>query len=367
MLLGMRPRRFLLVVLMLVVPVLPLWGQLADAGPETKTKCEQYLKPPLPKEADLVPTPNKWPSCASYKLYSGIGTNVDYTAARKCAWSERLATKAGLEPRYTIGRVFGGAAMLTRIYANGEGVDRNLPLALRFTCEAEGAPAEIGIRVESLETLRDDPTKKSDRFDFCDATTSGFMMGFCAAYGSELEEQKRKQQLAEIAQNWTVPQQITFRLLVHAEEAYAKAHAAGEVDLSGSARAMYEIEEEDGVRDNFLEALKTYEKGALPKPSGSAVESDKTLNREYKKAIANAEAHKDDYGAIQPEGIRSTERAWLKYRDAWVAFAKARYPSVNESAWLKLLNDDRVLVLTGKCCGADPNDENAAQSPRPLP
>jgi hypothetical protein len=256
--------------------------------------------------------------------------------------------------------------MLTRIYANGEGVDRNLPLALRFTCEAEGAPVEIGIRVESLETLRDDPAKPSDKFDFCDATTSGFMMGFCAAYGSEVEGQKRKQQLAELSQNWTVPQLIAFRLLVKAEEAYASAHARGEVDLSGTARAMYEIEEEDGVRDNFLEALKVYEKGALPKPSGSAVESDKTLNQEYKKAIAEAEVHKDDYGALQPEGIRGAERAWLKYRDAWVAFAKIRYPSESESVWLQLLSDDHVLVLTGKCCGSDPNDENAAQSPRPL-
>jgi hypothetical protein len=363
----MRTARFLLVALMSATPILPLWGQLADAGPETRAKCEQYLRTPLPKEADHVPTPKKWPSCASYKLYSGIETHVDYVAARSCAWSERLATKAGLEPRFTIGSVFGGAAMLTQIYANGEGVEKNIPLALRFTCEAEGAPAEISIRVESLETLRDNPAKQSDKFAFCDATTSGFMMGFCTAYGSELAEQKRKQQLAELSQNWTVPQLIAFRSLVQAEEAYASAHARGEVDLSGTARAMYEIEEEDGVRDNFLEALKAYEKGALPRPSGSAVESDKTLNQEYKKAIAEAEAHKDDYGALQPEGIRGAERTWIKYRDAWAAFVKIRYPSVSESAWIQLLSDDRVLVLTGKCCGSDPDDKDAAKNPRPLP
>ena len=363
----MRTRSFLLLALISAAPALPLWGQLAEAGPEMRAKCEEYLKTPLPKEAVHVPTPNKWPSCASYKLYSGIETHVDYTAARKCAWSERLATRVGFEPRYTVGSVFGGAAMLTQIYANGTEIERNIPLALRFTCEAEGAPGEIGGRIKFLEALRDDPAKKSDRFDFCDATTSGFMMGFCAAYGSELEEQKRKQQLGVLSQNWTVPQLIAFRSVVQAEEAYAKAHGTGEVDLSGSARAMYEIEEEDGVRDNFLEALKALEKGTLPKSSGLAVESDKMLNLEYKKAIADAEAHKNDYGAVQPEGIRGAERAWLKYRDAWVEFAKIRYPSVSKSAWLQLLSDDRVLVLTGKCCGSDPSDKDAAKNPRPLP
>jgi hypothetical protein len=58
----------------------------------------------------------------------------------------------------------------------------------------------------------------------------------------------------------------------------------------------------------------------------------------------------------------------MKYRDAWLAFGKIRYPSVSESAWVKLLSDDRVLVLQGKCCSADPDSsENGAIAPRPLP
>jgi Lysozyme inhibitor LprI len=356
--------------LWLALPVLLLCSrtgipQLELAGSSTQASCNKYLKTPLPAEAAVVSKPTQWPNCTSYKSYSGIGTSVDFDAARKCAWSERLATQDGLEPRFTAASVFGGSAMLSQLYANGEGVEKNLPLALRFVCEAGGAPAEIRLRLEDLEgkLLKGDTTKTN--FDFCDDITSGFMMGFCAAYGSEIAEQERNKELAKLTQDWTAAQKSAFQLLAEAEEGYAKAHAKGEVDLSGTARAMYQTDEQNGLRDNFLEALKLFEQGALPKASATeATDADKTLNREYRKAIADAKTNKSGYGAVQPEGIQDAERAWLKYRDAWIAFAKLRYTSVSESAWLKLLSDDRVLVLVGKCCGSG---EDAVNKPRPLP
>jgi len=349
--------------------VLPAFGQLDRADEATQAKCNQYRSTPLPQEANSMQAPKQFPECNSYRLYSGIGTKVDFASARRCAWSERLATQAGLEPRYTIASVFGGSAMLTQLYANGEGVARNLPLAIRFSCEAGGAPGEIGGRIKDLEDrLKDDRAAKA-KFQFCDDITSGFMMGFCTAYTSEIEDQDRIAATEEISRNWSAEQKSAFQLLLAAKEKYAEAHAGGEVDLSGTARAMFEIEEESGIRDNVLAALQSFERVGSPKATpAEATESDTQLNRAYRKALADAEVHKADYGAIQPEGIRSAERAWMKYRDAWLAFGKIRYPSVSESAWVKLLSDDRVLVLQGKCCSADPDSsENGATAPRPLP
>ena len=71
----------------------------------------------------------------------------------------------------------------------------------------------------------------------------------------------------------------------------------------------------------------------------------------YKRALALATAHKDDYqGQIQPEGINGAERAWLKYRDAWVAFAKAHYPNTDPSAWLAMLTQNRLWSLRATMC-----------------
>jgi hypothetical protein len=179
---------------------LPAIAQLEDADSATQAKCKQYLQTPLPPEAAQVATPKQWPDCNSYKLYSGIGTKVDYPAARKCAWSERPAQQAGLEPQYSIASVFGGSAMLTVLYANGERVPRDLRLAARFACEAGGAPAEIRFRLEHLKKLGNGASSHSANFDFCDDITSDFMEGFCGLFqrtrGSEAVQLRARSHLS---------------------------------------------------------------------------------------------------------------------------------------------------------------------------
>jgi uncharacterized protein YecT (DUF1311 family) len=362
-----------LTLMLLLTSASPMTAQLSMAGTATQNKCKEYSKTPLPNEAASVSSPKIWPNCNSYKLYNGIGTKIDSTAARKCAWSERLAQQKGIEPRYTTASVFGGSAMLTVIYANGQGVKQNYPLALRFACEAGGAPAEIGIRLEHLESLLTKAAPNSN-FDFCNDITSGFMQGFCAGLSSEMSDQSRTANLNALKSGMTEEQRSAFDLLVKAQQNYARAHAGGEIELGGTARAMYQIDAEDSLHDDFLLALQTYEKGQKP-PSTSASdyhEADEYLNSQYRESIANAEKNKTEYGAVQPGGIRNTERAWLKYRDAWLAFAKLRYPQVAAEAWLTLLTKDRTSILDGSFCDMDAVDGKCKWTgdtwkPSPLP
>lgn len=363
----------LLPVFLILAYALPLAAQLDDADAATQSKCKQYSATPLPPETALVSLPKAWPDCNSYKLYSGIGTKVDYVAARRCAWSERLAQQADLEPRYTVASVFGGSAVLTELYTNGEGVQKDLPLALRFTCEADGAPAEISGRIEDIESrfAKSDPTSK--KFDFCDDITSGFMEGFCAAYGSEFADQKRIAAVGALSARMSAAQREAFNQLDKLQQTYAHAHAAGEIDTSGTARAMYEIDAEDALREDFLAALQSFEAGKFPNGSVQTYQdADARSNSIYHKVMNDAEQHKDEYGAVKPEGIRAAERAWLKYRDTWVTFAKLRYPNVAAERWLALLTSDRIAVLGGSFCDMDAADGPCAQQgdtwkPSPLP
>ncbi len=351
-----------------------LYAQLEDTDAATRAKCEEYLKVPLPEEAAQVNARAKWPGCDSYKEYSGIGTAVDYAGSRACAWQERPAKLADLGPRYTKASVLGGAAMLAVLYANGEGVKRDFQLALRFACEAGGAPAEIRIRIEHLESMRAKPSDPSSKFEFCDDITSGFMEGFCASYGSEMADQKRYEKIRQLKAGMTEGQRQSFNVLVKAQEAYSRAHAKGEIDLSGTARAMLQIDAEQTLAEDFLEALKSYESSSRF-PSGTTNEyrdADSQLNSVYRQAIADAEAHRAEYGAIQPEGVRSAERAWLKYRDAWIAFAGLRYPRVTAESWLTLLTKDRTSILDGSFCDMDAVEGKCGQGgdtwkPSPLP
>ncbi len=371
MLLRMSHASFL--ALLALASAINLPAQLADAGTETQAKCAQYLKTALPPEATKATSPKTWPDCNSYKLHAGIGTKINYVAARECAWSERLAAQKGIEPQYTDASVFGGPAMLTVLYANGEGVEKSIPLALRFACEADGAPAEISIRIQHLESMNAKTPADHTKFSFCDDITSGFMEGFCAAYVSELADQERSATLGPISARMSPSQREAFDKLVKGEEAYAHAHADGEIDLSGTARAMFQIDAEQTLRDDFLAALKSFEEGKYPTGSANEYEdADAQLNSAYRKAISDAEEHKKEYGAVQPDGIRDTEREWLKYRDSWVAFARLRYPTVPAEAWLTLLTSDRTSILDGSFCDMDAEDGPCAQKgntwkPSPLP
>ena len=361
MLVGMKSS-WLGIAVWLLAMTAPLFGQLPDADARTQAECKKYLATPLPAEASQVTAPKSWPDCYSYKSYSGIGTKVDYAAARRCAWSERLAIQDGQEPTDGAASVFGGSAMLSVLFANGQGVSRNYPLAIRFACEAGGAPAEIGMRVRHLESLQANLSSNTPDFDFCDDITSGYMEGFCAAYQSEIAEEQRDGQLEALSARFTSAQRSAFDRLRRLQQRYARAHARGEIDLSGTARAMYQIDAEDTLRDDFLAALRSYEAGKYPTGSAEAYRgADARLNSEYRKAMSDAEAHKSEYGAVQPEGIRDAERAWIKYRDAWVTFAKLRYPTVPADAWLVLLTNDRTSILDGSFCDMDAEDGACAR------
>ncbi|WP_263353936.1 lysozyme inhibitor LprI family protein [Acidicapsa acidisoli] len=364
--------KYCFVLPVLVAFAIPTFAQVEYADAKTKAECTQYAQTPLPAEAASFSAPAQWPACASYKLHSGIGTKVDLEAARKCAWQERLASQAGLEPRHTVASVLGGAATLAQLYANADGVERNIPLAIRFACEAGGAPAEIGGRIEHLESLAKQTIPPKENFKFCDDITSGFMQGFCEAYESELADQSRANALSNLSSKWSESQRQAFATLTKAHAAYAKAHGSGEIDTSGTARAAEEISAEQSLRDSFLAAIQIFEKGSLPNYSATEVQkADTDLNQIYRKAITDAEANKSKYGAVQPEGIRAAERAWLTYRDAWTQFAKLHYPAVSAESWLTLLTKDRIATIQGGPCEFDPDNSQCEQqdthAPRPLP
>jgi len=368
----LRMKKFWFVLPLLSACAAPLFAQLQYADAKTKAECAKYVQTPLPAEAASIAAPSQWPDCSSYKLYSGIGTKLDFEAARRCAWQERSAAQAGLAPRYTVASVLGGAAMLTQLYANGDGAERNIPLAIRFACEADGAPAEIQGRIEHLESLSSQSTSAAAKFKFCDDTTSGFMDGFCTSYEAELSDQSRTNALQDLSSKWPEPEQSAFATLEKAQEAYTEAHGKGEIDSSGTSRAAQEIAAEQSLRDSFLDALKSFEKGDLPHHSAAeAQQTDSDLNRAFREAVADSETSKSKYGAVQPEGIRTAERSWLAYRDAWIAFAKLRYPSVSDETWLTLLTKDRIVTIQGGPCASDPDNSQCEQqdtrAPRPLP
>ncbi len=308
----------------------------SDINPLCKEKIA--LKAPL---ADQPPESliSKMKDCNSEAEYYGIGRPVDFVKARHCAFAQI---------KNNDGAVFGGDAILMMIYANGKGVSKNMPLAMKFACQIESAEAELESRLKHLEEIAD--SKDADSLDLCDDITSGFMMGHCAGHKDRLQEVKRGERLRVVMSGWSASEKKAFERLQAASDRFTRRRSDDEIDKSGSARGQFVIEEAAIQKLDFIESLEKLEKKKAPRYSVKQLkEEDNKLNELYKK-LEKLDANEGVEGTITFKGVKATQKAWLEYRDAWIAFAKLRYPeypSESISAWFTKKRNHMLNSLLG--------------------
>ena len=272
-------------------------------------------------------------TCDAQALYYGIRQPRDFTKARHCAFTPDKEDD-----------VFGKkAGVLMMLYANGQGVQRNLQLAKKAACAAGGAPAELSGRLAHLAELAPGKSAAGQTIDFCDDVTSGLMMGYCASLGSAQGDVRREQALAAVDAGFTPPQRAAFARLQHSAARFVEARGGNEVDVSGTARGAQIAEEENAQKDAFLAALRAFESGKLPRFSAAQDAAiDRELNTVYQQ-LRRMPA--PQYTTIRMADIQATQRIWLVYRDAWVEFGKLRYPAVPAHAWRAYFTQQRTAML----------------------
>ncbi len=72
---------------------------------------------------------------------------------------------------------------------------------------------------------------------------------------------------------------------------------------------------------------------------------DTELNQVYQALQANEIIDYQGAGAPSRRGIKKTQRAWIKYRDAWWAFAGLNFPGISKSSLETVLTADRISRL----------------------
>jgi hypothetical protein len=277
--------------------------------------------------------------CDSEALYYGEKGPANFTGARLCAFQE----DAGGEGTSRTEGVFAGQTILMQLYANGlGGVKRDLDQATAYACAIDGAPAEIEFRVKHLQALKIKPEPR--RFDYCDDITSGLAEGFCAARNAEIAKKGRAAKTAGIETRVPPAAKPALATLHKVFAAFVDAHD-GEVDESGTARAQLIIDEEEATQNAFTAHLAQLIDG--PWPPASAVQAkaaDDALNAAYKKAL-DFLATKDNFSTVKPEDVRKAQRAWIAYRDAFLAFARVAAPTTTLEAVTARLTRERAEDL----------------------
>jgi uncharacterized protein YecT (DUF1311 family) len=272
--------------------------------------------------------------CRSEDLFYGIGQSPDPQRARLCAYLERSAGDTPL---------FGGSAILMTIYATGVGARRNPDLAIRFACTLDGAPAEMQGRIAHLQKLKAS-ARKEIVFDLCDDITSGFMMGACAAHAQRMEEAKRTARYRAKLAGRTASERAAFAKLRQAARAFFQARSSNEVDLSGTARAEFEVEEDERLEGSFAAFLDKLERGTVrPASEAELADADRRLNAVYGQ-VMNGPQRSDQTTVTTPD-IRKTERTWPAYRDAWTEFAAMTFPHSDARGIKTWLTRERTRML----------------------
>jgi uncharacterized protein YecT (DUF1311 family) len=259
--------------------------------------------------------------CDSEALYYGFDSKPDYAAALQCAWYERA------HPDTVAADMIRGVGVLTMLYANGRGTAKDPDLAMRFACEEQwAAPAEMQIRMQHLVDIKDGKPQGMP-FDMCDDITSGLNMGKCADVQQRFADADRAKRVSAITAKLTPSQQALYDRLHSAEDNFEIVRVNNEIDLSGTARAMFALSDRGKLRDEFLINLQRFSKSDIPQATPADMKNlDAQMNVLYQKIL---QAPEDAFpGTVKPPGIRDTQRAWLKLRDAWMDFAKSAYPGL---------------------------------------
>ena len=291
-----------------------------------KKICEQVAGLPFPDKD----RPNRedlkgLAECNPYDLYYGFEESADPQKARLCAYYEmdrpKVASAIDKGP-------FDGKTILMTIYANGVGAKRNFDLALKLACKIDGAPAEIEGRVRHLAKLKAQ-NWQGNNFSLCDDATSGYLAGFCADHENRFASIKRSERLDVVQSKWTSVEMKEYSVLKKIADQYFDIHAEKEVCQSGTARAALSIADTSGQEEKFIKTMELLEKGKLPKSSAKELaDADSRLNGVYRQVQRKPDF---EWGTVTKEGIRDTQRAWIKYRDAWAKFCERKYPGFTES------------------------------------
>jgi hypothetical protein len=305
-----------------------------DFDPEAIKTCDGFVTTPYavsdaPSKEELVGLAG----CDAEALYYGIGMPVDFERARKCAFTRAEPSRDA---------VMGGAEILMMIYANGQGVPKNFDLALRFACTVGGAGAEISGRLSRLLAARTTGNLE-DAMDVCDDVTSGYMSGYCAAHVERVAAVPRNARRR--AASSTMPQ-VELKALDTAAARFFEARSTWEVDLTGTMRAVFSIEEQAKLEDELVLTLEHLKDATFVPPHADP----KPLELELSKLMATSISRKTDspatmIGSVTSGGIRKTQKQWLRYRDKLVELVRKVRPAAELDDWRASIIQSRLEQL----------------------
>jgi len=241
-----------------------------------------------------------------------------------------------------------GISTLAMIFAGGKGTAPDLPLAIKFACEIQDWDGDG----RELATMLDEQRKKGATkvdFDICDSVPGRQTNFLCIGRDESWVHADIPIALKRLEAGNNSTQRAAFKRVLDARRAFMEAHAREEPNGTTGATqfAMRDLVEDDQLWSN---ALQNFAAGKLPKyTEADFKKADSDLNAFYRQQLQIAkhiceEMSCDDTNDYARHMIQS-ERAWLAYREAWVAYGRLRWPSVPPDSWRTWLTLERLEMF----------------------
>src|SRR5712672_47977 len=306
------------------------FSQSAITDPGAKQMCAAVKDVELPAADRPIPAEEKaLAHCASVDLYYGFGQPTDPVKARKCAYAE--TDRDAKEP-------IGGKAMLMMIYANGNGATRNFDAAIKLACSLGGAPGDDTGRVYQLDRLKKQ-NWAGNNFSVCDHSSGREMYEQCAILSERFDKIERDQKFNELTAGWKPAEKKAFHTFMEEANRFYEIQAKNGVNLEGT----FEIQEEIFFKKNLLSSLEAFERGELPKYSAEKFQrAEAAESAAYQRTQTG---NVTQWGTVTRQSVVKSEDEWRRYRNAWIAFGRQKYPGVSEQSWKAWLDTDRTVML----------------------
>jgi hypothetical protein len=254
--------------------------------------------------------------------------NSDYNIPEE-VWNDPYAIWELAEEASRPGGRFGGPNML---------------LALRLVVCAGGVPAETESALDELYHAW--KSGVPGEFVIDQHITSGMGSNWASARAMASREPQKADQFEALLARVPAPARPLLRAETEAFNTFLDSKIWNEEGHDGSGYytwAMDSLEEQQAEHFALLEKILRGERVIAPQP-----DNERELQKAYDELTAFVRSH-SIHGmnfTINAQGIRETELAWLKYRDAFIALLKALRPEISSDAVRRFLNTRRTGNLT---------------------
>jgi len=260
----------------------------------------------------LAPPPTAWAAGDCDGLYFGVRGNVqNFKTALPC---------------YERDQDF---FMQAFMYLNGDGVPRDLKKAQARLTELKELNQFEDLDQMSLQQKINDAVeaqkqnKPTVHYDLCkDVAGTTFMMQRCAGIERDRQDDKTKAQFKDVEAKLKGGAAEKLHALVRAENTFKQAERTfrGDQFRDGSIRSQMEASIEEQMTADFTkDVVASIDLAKVPIRDAAELQaSDKKLNDLYGRL---AKTNDREGRAL----LKTSQRDWIAYRDAWTDFVKAQH------------------------------------------